>query len=845
MYSRRKIKEKKKELSLPPSFGEKHVGLRHYLNDGVFLCENGDLAICYPIEGVTDEIFTENELIEAFSPLSKFLHAIIKGIPNYKNDGSTIVQITCSTRAQFNPPSLPNEYVANEAAALILSEEKYLFGTEISKRTFFLSIRWQRPKVYSFKKELKHIFSGISTQKTKTIEILSADKKKFLTELKNKQIEAGINLKPISSKNLISYYINVLNQGKPVAYEIDDDETSFLQQKIITSKLHGSSKGIKRENGEMTQVFTLLEFPPFFALGRMRLFLDHIPLKNYDVTWTISHGSKTTNTDFLLKKMFFSQGPSHQKIYEDLVSFENDIETRNPMVKMSYRIVAHNTTEEKKSQILSACIDCINAPTICEEEIAPHLIATSLPMNCSKEDNDIIGRHRTLLLDRALMFAPIYTSPTNKNALRHWISRSGEPIKLDIFGSGGNNHLSVLGNSESGKSCLLSQFNIEFLARFNDGVIRIVDRKTSYRKISDLFGGKIIQFSESFLRKHPYSPFANKEWDEDDVQSTVAFLGNAILQLNPEAVITGLHTEILGEAIKLAINDHERNKKYSVKTGDGIDPHPTWTDIAKKLPTAAGNKGSGKDLVQNALEEIRRWTVSFNATGQFGFLFCAHEEEEKQTSDEARIVVYDLDGIPDQRLQIMASQLAFLKISRDLKRLNRKTRKLIIFEELGVMVAGDSPQAGEIATRFVRNIVKTARKIGAQCIGVSNELDDFTHTPGGKTFFKVSPQRLFLPQSAATKSEIEERLVKELSKADIDIIKSLHIKKGHYSQGYLLSENSNYKGSFLIPLSPIMNSIVTTSANEEFYYDSLRKKGVKARQAIEQMAKNHPYGEGL
>ena len=209
------------------------------------------------------------------------------------------------------------------------------------------------------------------------------------------------------------------------------------------------------------------------------------------------------------------------------------------------------------------------------------------------------------------------------------------------------------------------------------------------------------------------------------------------------------------------------------------------------------------------------------------------------------MVIYDLDGIADPRLQVIASQLAFLKISRDLKRLDRKVRKLIVFEELGVMVAGDTPQAGEIATRFIRNAVKTARKIGAQCIGVSNELDDYTETAGGRTFFKVSPQRLFLPQSAATKTEIQEKLSKELSQADIDIIKSLHIRKGHYSQGYLISENTNYKGSFLIPLSPIMNAIVTTTAGEEQLYDQLRKKGLGVREALEEMAKNHPYGVGL
>ena len=42
-----------------------------------------------------------------------------------------------------------------------------------------------------------------------------------------------------------------------------------------------------------------------------------------------------------------------------------------------------------------------------------------------------------------------------------------------------------------------------------------------------------------------------------------------------------------------------------------------------------------------------------------------------------------------------------------------------------------------------------------------------------------------------------------------------------------------------------MNAIVTTTANEEFYYDDLLKKGIGVREALENMAKHHPYGVGL
>src|SRR5690606_25583489 len=143
---------------------------------------------------------------------------------------------------------------------------------------------------------------------------------------------------------------------------------------------------------------------------------------------------------------------------------------------------------------------------------------------------------------------------------------------------------------------------------------------TSYRKLCELYQGKVIAFNEAFLRENPYSPFAYEDWDDDDLQNTVVFLQSAIIQLNPEAKLTGLHTEVMTEAIKLAVNDHEKNKCRS--DGEDLDHHPKWIDIKKKLPVASESKGANQGIILEALEDLRRWTVSFDPTGQFGFLFC-------------------------------------------------------------------------------------------------------------------------------------------------------------------------------------------------------------------------------
>ncbi len=834
--------ERSKSTTLPPSISETYVGLRSYLEDGVYLLENGDLGITFEISGINDEVLTENELYQSFSPLAKFVSSISKGIPAHKEQSSTVIQVLCSQRVINVSPSIDDK--GSAAGTLIKNEVQNLFQAGLSKRKFLLTVRWSPEKksihLRNFLKLFRTSFSSKSENRDELFSEIIDQKNFFLKEVRRSLLESSLKAVPLPPESLISYYNSVFNRGVETPYTLSFEELEPAWISVISPACHGKPGGFDYGAGNIS-AFTFTELPAVFALGRFRQFIDSLPLKAFDICWTVSDGKKTPGADHVFKKMFFSQGPSNQKKYQDLISFETGCHPFSPSLKMSVKIITYNIDDDLEARVFSAAIENLGCPIIRECQIATHLISTALPMNCSKDDHNIIGRFKTVLLEKALCFIPLFSNSGFQVGERNWVARNGEPIKLDIFSGGGNNHLCVLGNSESGKSCLISQFLIEFIWRFDTGVVRVIDRKTSYNKICDLFGGKIISFSESELKQNPYSPFAFETWDDDDISNTIVFIQNAIIQLNPEAMISGLHTEILTESLKLAANDHEKNKQYSASSSEELNPHVTWIDIKKKLPTAADAKGSENPLVMGALDDIRRWTVSFDKTGQFGFLFCQHEKKDS-LSEGAKIVVYDLDGISDPRLQVIASQLAFLKISRDLKKIPRKDRKLIVFEELGILINSESKSASELATAFIRNIVKTARKIGAQAIGITNELDDFIRSEAGKTFWKISTQKLFLPQSDSAKQDIELELGKELSIADIDVIKDLVIKKGYYSQGYLVSQKTNFKGSFLIPLSALMFAIVSTDPNIEHLYKSFREQGLSPAESIEKIARDFPFG---
>jgi type IV secretory pathway VirB4 component len=321
---------------------------------------------------------------------------------------------------------------------------------------------------------------------------------------------------------------------------------------------------------------------------------------------------------------------------------------------------------------------------VLEKQIPIHMLASSLPLNCLATSNKIKGRYRRIRLENALAFMPIYSGPASTHGHRWHSSRGLHPCRFDLFAGEGNKMTTVLGASRSGKSVLTNQLILEFLERFPEGIVRIIDKRTSYLKLADLLGGKIINFSEDALRKDPYSPFALSEWNEDDIENVFLLILTAIVQKNPGIRMTSIHTEILREAIKISYNNQAKNlQMVSAQTQNQtqIDPHPIWEDLLSNLPIASSNLSQGgAHGLDAAKDDLVLWSLSLTKSGQYGFIFSKHEHQPP--TNDLKLLVYDLDGNSDPVLRQLSAMMAFIKISRDLAKLPRSAKKLIIFEEL-------------------------------------------------------------------------------------------------------------------------------------------------------------------
>ncbi len=836
-------------LQLPESFAEAHIPMREHLGDGIFLLASGELGVVYEVEGIYDELLSESELQAELSPFMKFLRQIVVGIPNYAGLRNTVVQLICSQRTLSEIPR-PVRGVATEAGAILRTEEERLFRLGLVQRRYFLTVRYMptSKSLDSIQKARRmfDVFQPDGALRNRENDRIRHSHAEFEETLRNLEAEFSTarSIRRLSTVEILSYYEDVLHGAK--AQNLIFDTGEALHEAIYTSSLRGTADGVEIEGGGKITPFVLAQLPCEYGVGLLRHFIDSLPMKNFDLVWGFSHGSRDLGSALAVKSSWFGHSPAHRGKYEDLASFQNNLDALRPHGVQSLRLLTYDIDDSTKARIQTLAMDHIGARLIAERQIGVHMVVSSLPLCLSREGNRITGRSRQIRLENSVGFWPLYDGPSRDHGLRWHCSRTLTPTRFDLFRGEGNRMTTVLGTSRAGKSCLMNQLLLEFMERFPQGVIRIIDKKTSYFKLADLLGGKIVSFSEKALRESPYSPFALDDWEDDDIEGIYVLLATSLVQKNPGVELTSLHTELLRDAIKIAFNNQLINIRYADRTGDkSFDPHPIWPNVLAALPQAANLKAeSGIKGADAAREDLAAWSVSLGSSGQYGFIFSAHERIETST-ESASFLVYDLDGISDPVLQLLAGQMAFLKVTRDLAKLPRSMPKLIVFEELGMLLHGDS-QAQTLNTEFIQNVVKTCAKLNAQAISLTNGVGDYMDTPAGKTLWTIATQKLFLPLGEAMVSDLKEKCGAEFSEAEFQILSSLEINRRlKRSELYVRSENSDapYRGTVFLPLSPAMDALVTSSGSQVELYNTLKARGLSPRGALEVMAQEYPYGE--
>jgi hypothetical protein len=840
------------------SFVEAHLDIRDPLGEGIYLLKNGDLGAVYKIDAIYDEPLTHNELEEKMSVLMKSLRSIVQGVPSYEKNQNTVVGVHLRSRSYKLEELLDgrhDSFIDKGLKDLLIEEEKYLHATRnLVKKEVLLSIRFEveDKKENKFLKKAKKILR-FKIDEDERYTQFRTDLVNFKDDLKNIKyaIESEFSLLPIKDKELIEFYQGYFDpKGKEQVYSGE----GRIDQKIVVPGVEEvlvDKKGKRDAHLKVDQmgikVFYIDQLPEEFYYGQLKVFLQEIPCNDFDTSWIISNGTTDFTTELAAKEGWYSRKESKQVEAEQLEHFRTNISSTKPHVFQSIRLVTYDLSSDQEGLLYSVTMDYLGARLVKETQIPLHMYATSMPLNCQSIQNKLKGgRCKRIRLENALAFIPIFNGPKRLKGSKNWPDRYGGITSFDLFAGEGNKMTSILAMSRGGKSVLNANLIIEFLAKNKDAIVRVIDKKSSYQKLSDLIGGRVISFSETSLKKNPYSPFALDSWDEDDIENVYILISTALVQKNKDIVITACHGEVLRESIKMAYNNHLLNYKNAKEAGIEIDPHPIWNDILSQMPQVCENlRSSGVKGVDVARDDLAKWSVNLYQTGQYGFLFSSYEKVENGSEVE-RFLTYDLDGISDEVLRQLAAMMAFIKIGRDLAKLSRSVPKLIVFEELGMLVHGED-EAQRLMDEFIHMVIKTCAKLNAQAIAITNDVKDYTEKAAGRTVWANSTQKIFLPLGDlidGAKHAWEEKY----NEADFQILESIkkefHLKR---SQAYVYSNNEvmPYKGTIFVSLSPFMDALCTTSGSQVEKYSEYIEEGMSPKDSLIKMAELYPFGEGL
>lgn len=863
------VNEYMKSIKLPLSFAEAHFKIREDIGDNIYLLSNGDLGVVYEIPGIYDEPLGFEELSGDIFTYYKFLRQIMTGIPLGSNSGNVVVQIICSQRPIFSPPVKLNDlgketyFSDTEVGKILREEEKSLFENSkfnFIKRKFFIAIRYEvNKKSSSFLKDIlniKEAFFNEEALKNRFKAKIERHKELFLQSLKplEQELEIDKPFRRLNRKDIFEYYHDVLHAGHSDNLLFADADKNLEKNIYNPDICETEEKGkgiICKIGGKKHEInsFVVGQFPKQFVYGLLRNFIDHIPLNKWDVVLCLSEGEDKTNMKILGQTLWFANSSKHESKYRELKNFSEKVNQMNPACKMSLRVITYDIKEEEIIYLQSMSLNYLRSRLVQETQIATHMISTSMPLNCSSHANAPRGRFMTTTLDNAMGFMPLFDGPGSDHGNLWFMSRVGTPTRCDLFAGEGNRLTNILGTTRAGKSVLTAILCLMFLEKYPHGAIRIIDKKCSYQKLCDLFDGKVVKFSYEHLEKKPYSPFALKEWVRDDIDVVFGIVKTVIALKNPNEDFTAIHEEILKDGIIATFNSYYKNiEAYKARGDKNENPplHPIWTDFHPYIASSAEKKGaSTKPEIMKAKDDIIKWTYSLE--GQYGFIFSKHENMENQTSN-AKILAYDLDGLPDEQTELICSQIAFSKILRDFLQLPGSVPKLFICDEFGMFLKAKTPQSEKMNKEFVAGMAQTAAKLNVQMMTITNAVSDYGTNPIGRIVWDLASQRIFLPHSPSMVMSLKEVFKDQLTDADYDIIASL--RKRHalkQSQCYIISDTDRiqYKGSWVLPLSEKLDAILTTSGSQVQLYKDLIKENKKPWEAIQFMAEKHPYGEGL
>jgi len=428
--------------------------------------------------------------------------------------------------------------------------------------------------------------------------------------------------------------------------------------------------------------------------------------------------------------------------------------------------------------------------------IALPLLLSSLPLGLSSEhEQKLLKRARTILSSNAAYLSPVQADwkGTGSPGLL-LISRRGQVMLTDLFDSPGNYNAVVAAASGSGKSFLVNELCLSYLA--TGGRVWVIDIGRSYQKLCRLLDGDFIEFKpESPPCLNPFSRVRNLDGEDSDLDLLIPIVGQ---MASPSRPLTDLERSFIEKAIRQAYT------RMATQT--------TITAVAEEL-TQAGDPRA-KDLATMLYPYTRK--------GRYGRFFEG-EMTLRSNNPFAVLELEELRGKGDLRSVVLL--LLIYYIQTEMYSGERSQKKMVIIDE-----AWDLLGEGNTA-KFIEHGYRRFRKYNGGIVTITQGINDLAKTDAGRAALENSDFLFLLRQKAESLMALKESGRVLMDEGLFDLLSSLHTVPGRYSEVYVRTPIGAGIGRLVV--DRFTQLVYTTNPAEYARVAEYQRQGLTLVEAIE------------
>ena len=425
----------------------------------------------------------------------------------------------------------------------------------------------------------------------------------------------------------------------------------------------------------------------------------------------------------------------------------------------------------------------------------------ALPFGADPESARGLMRYRTFTTREILPLLPLFgdSAGTGQSVL-NLISRSGQLMNLSLYDSATNFNLCIAAQSGSGKSFLVNELLVSFLAR--GAVCYVIDVGRSYEKLAEFLGGTFLSFGlGSGVSLNPFCCVRNYDEEADMLNGLLAAM------LAPTEKLT----DFQGASLKRTL------RELFMKHGTALTPDL----LADSLNASPDQR----------IRDLGTQLFPFTSGGEYGRFFAGGNS----MAFSGRLTVLELEELKGRKhlQQVVLLQLIY-QIQQDMYLGERDRPKILIIDE-----AWDLLRNGDTAS-FIETGYRRFRKYGGAAVTVTQSVNDLYDSPAGLAIMENSAHMYLLGQKAETVDRLREHSRRPLSPGGYDLLRSVHTEPGAYSEIFVISGGGSAIGRLVV--DPFRQLLYSTRAQDVTAISSYRNAGFYLADAVNAVLRDREAG---